>query len=72
MTYTCPNGHEIEVADERQRVECEPCDLVATWCDASNGDVYKWTKGSVHRRRCEALQDALDDAFCHQHFGEEW
>lgn len=69
MTYTCPNGHKIE-AGERESVECEPCDLVATHSDGATGEVYTWTPREEYRERCMALQDAMDDA--DQSFCGDW
>ncbi len=67
MNYQCPNGHTISAA-EHETVRCENCGLIATWLNTRTGEVFTWQSERSYLRSCEALQDAMNDAFDNRYF----
>ncbi len=69
QTYTCPNGHKIKAGD-RETVECQECELVATSLNRATGEVHSWMSRDDYDDSCENLQDQMDAAFDNQWFGD--
>ena len=49
---------------------CEPCGLIATWCNDRTGEVYTWRTIAEHEQACEDMQYELDSAFDNQYFSD--
>ena len=68
-TYTCPNGHPIEV-DGQTAPECRKCHLIATTFDAATGRVYQWKPRAEFDQMTDRLADMSDSAIDHEYFGD--
>ncbi len=51
-------------------LECLSCNLTATYWNDRTKEVYTMVPTSEYLEGVEAMNDAMDDAFCHQYFDE--